>query len=222
MGHSGGSFCPAFTFMSLTDHPFSRNVRRRLAAVAVLSVMNAGFTGCALPPPPPPDPAYTPPFVANLNINDLENVQEYEVNVKGDKAKKQAVFLSFFFFDVSQYDIGQYPTNVYKMISKEQSAYLRREFFYSIDSERAGMCKGCARIKAKASLIRKSDGEIIFEQVLENPRSFHTSMWGKKVFLFEILLEPGRYFMKFKLDKTDHRLASMVTKIGMEGAHHGK
>lgn len=193
-----------------------------IAAIGLFSIV-IGLIGCASPPPLPLDSAHTPPFVANFNINDLENVQEYEINIKGDKAKIKAVFLTFFFFDVSKYDVGQYPTNVYKIISKNQWKHIDSTFRDTIDSRQAGLCKGCAHITASVSLIRKSDDRTLFDAIITNPESFHNSMWGEQVYLFKIKPEPDRYTLRIKLIKTDSRLASMVTKIGMEGAeHHGK
>lgn len=193
-----------------------------IAAIGLFSIV-IGLIGCASPPPLPLDSAHTPPFVASFNINDLENVQEYEINIKGDKAKIKAVFLAFFFFDVSKYDVGQYPTNVYKLISKEQSELLYREFRDSTHSEQMNTCKSCINITIDISIANKS-GEIkLANAIIINPKNSHTSMWGEYVELLQTKLEPGRYMLRVKLIKTDHRLASMVTKIGMEGAeHHGK
>ncbi len=146
-----------------------------IAAIGLFSIV-IGLIGCASPPPLPHDSAHTPPFAVNFNINDLEVIQEYEINIKGDKAKIKAVFLTFFFFDISRYDVGKYPINVYKMISKEQSELLRREFRGSTHVEQTNICKNCIDITAEISIAKKDDEAKLINTIITDPKNSHTSM----------------------------------------------
>lgn len=165
---------------------------------------------CASPPKMSINSVYAPPFVANLNINDLENIQEYEINIK--EAKMHSVFLAFFPIDVNQYDVPSYWINVYKYISDEQWEYIKREFKPNKPPD----------IMANIHVIRKSDAVVVFNSVISNPNRITISPWGEKVTMVDIQFEPGNYLLHVKLTKVDQRLKSMFNKIGLMRTYNGK